>query len=71
MSYWNHKKTINEIFTENHGWFSKYMNKHNLENIKLICECASADKQVVPDFVKKSKDIVIEGRYDPRSSYST
>ena len=46
------------------------MNKHNLENIKLIGECASADKQVVPDFVKKSKDIVIEGRYDPRSSYS-
>ena len=57
-------------FTASRGWLHRFRNRFNLKNIKIIGEAESADEEVAATFRSELKEIIKEGKYDPRQVFN-
>ena len=58
------------IFLASRGWFEKFKNRHNLHNIKMKGEAASADADAANEYPNTLKKIIERGGYLPEQDFN-
>ena len=57
-------------FLANKGWFENFKKRHNLHNLKLVGESASADHEAAKKFPEELKIIIEKGGYQPQQVFN-
>lgn len=59
-----------QTFTASHGWFSRFKNRANLHNVKVVGEAASADEEAARTFPPKLAALIEEENYSPEQVFN-
>ena len=57
-------------FTASEGWLHRFRNRHNLKNIKITGEAASAGEEAVATFPAELKKLIEEEGYHPKQVFN-